>query len=265
MPGGTAPTPPAALNAGGAQRGDPPARPVEPQPPQQLLGDRQVVGGEVGAVVEDRHGPLGRFGVRDRGPDRGVEQLLSEVLAQRVERLAGVAGPHVGDVQHDAEPVEVRVEVLARQLDHLERLLDALEREVLGLGRDQRVVGGDERVDREQAERRRAVDHDQVVVVAELAEGLLERELAAHLAAQGELGLGEPEIGRDDPVVHGRAGLGAPGQNVADRRRRIGIDVEVVREVSLRIEVDREHAELDAPEDVGERPHRGRLAGAALL
>ena len=60
-------------------------------------------------------------------------------------------------------------------------------------------------------------------------------------------------------------GVGAAGQHVADRRRRVGVDVEVVGEVALRIEVDREHVQVDPPEDVGQRADRGRLAGPALL
>ena len=99
-----------------------------------------------------------------------VEDLLAEPLAQLGERLARVDGAQVGDVQHDAEPLEVGVEVLLRQLDHLERLLDALEREVLRLGRDQRVVGGHEGVDGQQAERGRAVDQHDVVAALHLHE-----------------------------------------------------------------------------------------------
>ena len=59
--------------------------------------------------------------------------------------------------------------------------------------------------------------------------------------------------------------LGAAGEHVADRRRGLGIDVEVVRQVALRVEVDGQHVEADAPEDVGQGPDRRRLAGAALL
>ena len=55
-----------------------------------------------------------------------VEQLVAEVLAQRLERLAGMACAHVGDVEHDPEPLEVGVEAVAREFDHLERLLDPL-------------------------------------------------------------------------------------------------------------------------------------------
>ena len=94
--------------------------------------------------------------------------LLAEALLQRGQRLARVDGAHVGEVEQHAQQRQVRVEAVARELDHLHRLLDALQREVLGLGGDQRVVGGDERVDGQQAERGRAVDQDQLVVVGQL-------------------------------------------------------------------------------------------------
>ena len=44
---------------------------------------------------------------------------------------------------------------------------EAFEREVLAVQRDQHAVGGDERVEREQAERGRAVDEDEVERVAQ--------------------------------------------------------------------------------------------------
>ena len=107
-------------------------------------------------------------------------------------------------LKHDAEPLEVGVQAVARQLDDLERLLDALQREVLRLGAEQRVVGGDERVDGQQAERRRAVDEDDVVVVVDVLQRAAQRQLAAHLAGQRQLGLGQREVGGDDAVVDGR-------------------------------------------------------------
>ena len=92
---------------------------------------------------------------------------------------------------HDAEPLEPLVQVLARELHHLEHLLDALEREVLALGADERVRRGDQRVHRQQPERRRAVDQDQVVLAARLAQRALQGQLAAHLPAQHQLRLGQ--------------------------------------------------------------------------
>ena len=117
---------------------------------------------------------------------------------------------------------------------HLEHLLDSLEREVLALGADQRVRRSDERVDRQQPERRRAVDQDHLVLPARLVQRALEGQLASHLAAQHELRLGEPEVGGDHVLVDRVGGARAPGEHLADRRRRVGIDVEVVGEVALR-------------------------------
>ena len=54
----------------------------------------------------------------------------------------------------------------------------ALEREVLAGQRNQHGVGGDERVQREQPERRRRVDQDEVEVVANRREDALQPMLA---------------------------------------------------------------------------------------
>ena len=43
------------------------------QAPEQFAGDPEVVGSEVGSMVEDRDGALGRFGVGDGGAHDGVE------------------------------------------------------------------------------------------------------------------------------------------------------------------------------------------------
>ncbi len=215
-------------------------RPRTRQPGKHFLRDRQVVGAEIGPVIEDRLGALGRLGVGDRGADRGVEHLLAEALLQRDERLARVHGAHIGEVQQHTEQLEVRVEAVPRELDHLHRLLDALQREVLGLGGHERAVGGDQRVDRQQAERGRAVDQDQLVVAGGLGQRAAQRQLAAHLRAEHQLGLREAQVGGDQVVVDRLAGRGSSGQHVGDRRLDFGRQVEVVRQVALRVEVHRE-------------------------
>ena len=169
--------------------------------------------------------------------------LLAEALLQRDERLARVHGAHVGEVEQHAQQRQIRVEAVARQLDDLHRLLDALQREVLRLGGDQRMVGGDERVDRQQAQRRRAVDQDHVVVVAEPRQRASQRQLAAHLAAEHQLRLGEAEVGGDDVLVDRLGGRRAAGEHVGDRRLDVGGQVEVVGEVALRVEVDCQRAQ----------------------
>jgi hypothetical protein len=65
--------------------------------------------------------------------------------------------------------------------------------------------------------------------------------------------------------VDGLGGLGAPREHVGDGRIGLRVDVEVVGQVALRVEVHRQRVEARPAEDVGERPDRRRLAGAALL
>ncbi len=193
-----------------------------------------------------------------------LEDLLAERLRELRVGLARVRRAHVGDVHHDAQELEVVVVVLLRLLDHLERAVDALQGEVLGLGADQRPVGGDEPVDRQQPERRRAVDQDHVVGLARVLERLLEHQLPAHLAGQGALDLGEVQRRGDDPVVGRLLDLGVAGQDVGHARRGVRRDVEVVREVPLRVQIDGQHLEPDAPEHVGEGADGRGLARAAL-
>ena len=216
-------------------------------------------------MVEDRPRPLGRLGVGDRGADDRVEHLLAEALLQRDERLARVDGAHVGEVEQHAEQRQPRVEAVPRQFDHLHRLLDPLQREVLGLGGDQRVIGGHERVDRQQPKRGRAVDQDHLVVAARVRQRPPERQLAAHLAAEHQLGLGEAQVGGDDVLVDRLGRRRASGEHVGDRRLDVGGEVEVVGQVALGVEIDRQRAHAAAAQDVGEGAHRGRLAGASLL
>ena len=90
------------------------------------------------------------------------------------------------------------------EVEDLQRLLDSLQGEVLRLGREHRVGGGDERVDRQQPERRRAVDQDHVVAALDVAQGVAHRHLAADLAGEHQLGLGEPEVRRDHGAVDRR-------------------------------------------------------------
>ena len=191
-------------------------------------------------MVEDRARPLGRLGIGDRGADHRVEHQLAEAFLQRRQGLARVDGAHVGEVEQHAEDRQLRVEAVAHELDHLHRLLDALQREVLRLGGDQRAVGGDQRVDRQQSQRRWAVDQDHVVVRARLRQRAPERQLASHLAAEHQLRLGEAEVGGDDVVVD-RLGSGG-----ASRRAR--------RRSSARPRAEGRSSPTGCPEGRGRRP-----------
>ena len=87
-----------------------------------------------------------------------VRDLLSEVRALVEHR------------QQHAFDVERRVERGAHAAHRADEIGEPFEREVLAVQRNQHGVGGDERVEREQAERRRAVDEDVVEVVAQRRE-----------------------------------------------------------------------------------------------
>ena len=86
--------------------------------------------------------------------------------------------------------LERRVEVRLHQLDVAQQLAETLEGVVLALDRDEHLVGGGQAVDGEQAERRRAVDEDEVVVAAHGLERPPQLELPAERGHELDLGAG---------------------------------------------------------------------------
>ena len=83
-------------------------------------------------------------------------------------------------VSRIVETRELRIEVPLDELDVVEQLAEPLERVVLALDRDEHLARRHERVDRQQAERRRAVDEDVVECsYSRLREERVERRRAA--------------------------------------------------------------------------------------
>ena len=119
-----------------------------------------------------------------------LRDLLAEIGALVVHRH-----------QH-ARDVERRVERGADAAQRRDEIGEPFEREVLAVERNQHGVGGDERVEREQAERRRRVDEDEVEAIAERRRG------ARAGAARGrgsddelDFGAGEVAVGGDERQV----------------------------------------------------------------
>ena len=172
-------------------------------------------------MLEDRDRALGGLRVGDRLAHDRVEQLVADVLLERDVGLARMHRAHVGDVEEDAKPLQVGVQAVTGELDDLQGLLDALQREVLRLGAEQGPVGGDERVDREQAERRRAVDQDEVVALrrppAARVRSVSSRPILPAIASSASASV---RLAGMIPSWIGRGGVGAPGEDVADRRAR---------------------------------------------
>ena len=99
----------------------------------------------------------------DAARDRRREHRVAEVVAHLCGHLLGQPGARVVHRQQDRRDVQLLVEVRAHQLDVAQQLAEPFQRVELALDRDQHFAAGDQRVDREQAERGRAVDEDVVV------------------------------------------------------------------------------------------------------
>ena len=118
-----------------------------------------------GLVVRDRDAALGGLRIADRSADHASRRpCRRSSRARAAERSHAYARVRMS-VMFSATPShsQALVEVFARELHHLEHLLDTLQGEVLALRADQRMACGHERVRRQQPERRRTVDQDQVV------------------------------------------------------------------------------------------------------
>ena len=78
---------------------------------------------------------------------------------------------------------------------------EPLEREVLAVERNEHGVGGDERVQREQPERRRRVDEDEVEAIAQRLEQVAQTALAIRERDELDLRAGEIAIGGNQRQV----------------------------------------------------------------
>ena len=101
----------------------------------------------------------------------------------------------------DAKDAQARIRTLTNLLDGLEQVVGAFEREVRRLDRNQQVRRGHQRVDRQQPERRRAVDDDVGILPLQLIDLVLQPEVRVHLPHQPRFELGEADARRRDRQV----------------------------------------------------------------
>ena len=140
-------------------------RHLGPGAARHFLGQREVALAALRAdvVEQDRLAVAGRLGEPHVAGDDGLEDLVVEGPPDLVGHLVGQV---VGRVHGEDDPVHLEVGV-GRGLDELDGLQDVgepLQRVVLALERDHHALGGDQAVEREEAERGRAVDDDELVV-----------------------------------------------------------------------------------------------------
>src|SRR5437899_2065880 len=153
--------------------------------------------GRVGARLVDGDRDAGSGGLADlhRLSDHGVEDLVVAEVLERIEHVASENRPAVIERRQQAQHLESGVEARLNGLDDLEERRHALERVVLRLHGDDHPVRGDEGVQREEPERRRAIDQHVVIAVDDLASELVAE---GHLAPDGieKLDLGCRELQR---------------------------------------------------------------------
>ena len=205
-------------------------------------------------IRHDRLSEAGRLGHSNiTGNDR-VDHQVAEVRPHVGGHLIGQPGPAVVHREQHGTDDQPGVQVGLDHLDAAEQLGQPLEGVVLALDRDEHLASPDQRVQRQQAERRRAVDEDVVEIlgaVEQTGERPLQPVLTRHLRRQFEVGPGEVNRGRRteqgvrdlDGRDHVRE-LPVAEEHVIHGRRADGvIDAECRARIALRIKIDDKHAQ----------------------
>ena len=194
------------------------------------------------------------------------------MVAHLADDLIGELGAGVVHHAHDRADLELRVQVAPDEVDVAQQLAESFERVVLALDRDEHLLGRAEPVDGEQAERRRAVDEDVVVVVEHGVDRPPQPGLPAERRDQLDLGAGEVEAGRGDEQALDVGRLDAVlqrhlvHQHVVHRGLQAAVlDAQPGRGVALGVEVDDQRALAELGEAGADVDRRRRLADAALL
>ena len=155
-------------------------------------------------VVEDGLPETRRLGKLDVAANRGHEDFravprqatsfgFGEEIDEFVDDFAAMSGLGFVHAQHDASDPEARIQALREQLHGFEKLGESLHRQELRLHRNDDFLGKAEAVKREHAEARRAVDENEVELIADLLESLAQN--AVSIGMGGELGFGTSEVG----------------------------------------------------------------------
>ena len=147
-------------------------------------------------------------------------------------------------VMQQARHLQPRVQLAPDQAQGVQELDEPLERQVLGLDRDYDAIGGDQGVDRDGAERGRAVEEGAGEALAHRAEAFAQADLGVLDPGQLDRGARQVDVGGDDPEVVGTGGaggggdLGVAGQAVVGGRVQIAVAAEGDGRVALGVEVD---------------------------
>ncbi|KEO96598.1 hypothetical protein EH32_10240 [Erythrobacter litoralis] len=189
-----------------------------------------------------------RLGKPDIARNHRLENQLAQTFADILGHLVGQAIAPIEHGESDTDDVEPRVKALLNPFDRLEQLAEPFQREKFALERNEQRIGGAQRVQRQQAERRRAVDEADVMpamlreLLAQFCRAILDRY---------ELDLSPAQIlCRRDHIEPGNAcrnhrlgdGVIVDEQVIARDFARPRTDAEPGRGIALRVEVDQERA-----------------------
>src|SRR4030095_8626880 len=169
---------------------------------QHLPSQFEVRGGATGPeiVKHDRSAVAGRFRETHVAWDDGVEHLPWKVSIDLIANLEREARSAVEHREQDPEQVETGIQLLPNELHRLlEQVSKALERVELALQRDEHPIGCDQRVDRQETERRRAIDDDVVVGGRDGLESIPEPVLSPPAPYELDLGPDQVDIRWNQP------------------------------------------------------------------
>ena len=130
--------------------------------------------------------------------DHGAVHLPGKKSLQLLGHLNGQVGSTVEHGQQHALERQLRVHVFLDHAHGRHQLAQSLERVILALERNQKAVRCAQAVERQQAERRRAVDEHIIVFVLDLVEHELEPRLAVIHCDQIELCTRKIDVCADD-------------------------------------------------------------------
>ena len=240
----------------------------------ELERHREVGAGAAGGriEVEDVPAGAGHLGEAHVGAHLGGEDAIAVALPHPGHGGARQAGAVVDHRRQQPEEPRPEAEAEAQPLGRFEQQVDAVGGERLRRHRHDEAVRSGESVERHHRERRRAVEEDPVVLVAQRLEPPSQGELA--VAQRGELDVGRDQVDRGghqvEPRVERRAdhrrGALAAEEQVAGGGSQLGArDAERERGRGLAVEVDEQRAVAEEGER-GRDVHRARrLPHAPLL
>src|SRR5215472_14059563 len=243
-------------------------------PLHQLLGQADVAFGAAGADIIQQYGLsiTGRLRQPDVAGNDGGQQLLLEELLQFLADLLGQVGSLVVHGHDHAFNFQAWVEGLPQPLDSVQQLAHAFQGEVLRLHGNQNRVSGDQGIQSQKIESGRAIEHQEVILVADGVKGVAQAILTLLDGDKLDVGADKVLVRRDqtEPVqLGGEDGLGCidfPHQEVVGAEAiRVAREAETAGRVRLRIAVNEQGPDLSGGKGRGQVDSGGGLAHSALL